>query len=216
MGTKERKEKEKQLRIELILKAAEKVFTIKGMENATVNDVAALAELGKGTLYLYFTSKDDILFALASNAINDLYKDFQKAIVKPKTGIDKLRSLGYAYMEFCNKHPLKYQLINNYRIQPVTGNEENTPPNFFKCHGESEKLFALMIEVIQFGMKDKTISKHVDPFQVALVLWGTSTGIYQLIHTMGDHLDEQHSIPSKKLSELYFQLIESALRNFKP
>lgn len=216
MGVKERKEKEKQQRIELILKAAEKVFTIKGMENATVNDVAELAELGKGTLYLYFTSKDDILFALASNAINDLYKDFQKAVVKPKSGMDKLRALGYAYMEFCNKYPLKYQLINNYRIQPIAGNEENTPPNFFKCHCESEKLFGLMIEVIQTGMKDKTISKHVDPFQVALVLWGTTTGIYQLINTMGDHLDDQHAIEPKKISELYFNLIESALKNFKP
>ena len=72
-----------------------------------------------------------------------------------------------------------------------------------------------MVEVIVKGMEDKSISKHVDPFQTALVLWGTSTGIYQLVHTMGDHLHEDHGISSKKISEMYFQMIETSLKNFK-
>lgn len=216
MGVKERKEKEKQQRIDLILKAAEKVFSIKGMENATVNDVAAVAELGKGTLYLYFTSKDDILFALTHQAIEELYKEFQKAIAKPKKGMEKLRALGGAYMDFCRKHPLKYQLINFYRVQPMTPEDEKQVPNLMQCHAESEKLFGLMIAVITQGMEDKTISKHIDPFQAALVLWGTTTGIYQLIHTMGDHLQHDHQVSPKKLTDLYFDMIEQSLKNFKP
>lgn len=215
MGVTERKEKEKQQRIDLILKAAEKVFIIKGLEHATVSDVAELAELGKGTLYLYFTNKDDILFALTNKAIEELHKEFQKAIIKPKTAIDKLRSLGWAYMDFCKKYPLKYQLINFYRVQPLKPEHEKEIPNFFKCHEISQKLFELMVQVIVKGQDAKTISKHIDPFQTALVLWGTSTGIYQLLYTMGDHLQEDHGISSKKMADLYFQLIENSLKNFK-
>jgi TetR/AcrR family transcriptional regulator len=215
MGVTERKEKEKQQRIELILKAAEKVFIIKGMEHATMSDVAELAELGKGTLYLYFTSKDDILFALTGKAIEELHKEFVKASAKPKTAIDKLRALGMAYMDYCGKNPLKYQLINFYRVQPVKPEHEKEIPNFFKCHEVSQKLFELMVQIIVKGQADKTISKHVDPFQTALVLWGTSTGIYQLMHTMGEHLEEDHGIPPKQMADLYFKIIENSLKNFK-
>lgn len=216
MGVKERKEKEKQQRIDLILKAAEKVFAIKGLEHTTMNDVAALAELGKGTLYLYFTSKDDIVFALTSIAIEELHKEFTKAIQKPETGIDKLSAIGLAYMEFCRKHPVKYQLLNFYRIQPLKPEHEKEIPFFFKCHQESEKLFGLMIQIIIGGIEDKSISKHVDPFQTALILWGTTTGIYQLIQTMGDHLEEDHQISTDKFTKLYFDLMENTLKTFKP
>lgn len=216
MGVKERKEKEKQQRVNTILKAAEKVFTIKGLENATVNDVAELAELGKGTLYLYFTNKDDILFALTSQAISELHRAFETAALKPKKGVDKLKALGAAYIEFCRKYPLKYHLLNFYRIQPMTPEDEIKIPNFMKCHEESQKLFGLMIAIIQQGMTDKTISKHIDPFEAAIVLWGTTTGIYQLMHTMGDHLEHDHGITSKRITTLYFDMMEQTLKNFKP
>lgn len=214
MGVKERKEKEKQERISLILKAAEKVFMIKGLENATVNDVAALAELGKGTLYLYFTSKDDILFALTTSAITDLHKAFEKALEKKQTGADKLKAIGWAYIEFCKNNPLKYQLLNFYRVQPLKPEHEKDVPNFFQCHIQSEKLFGLMIEVITEGMHDGTISKEVDPFQTALILWGTTTGIYQLMDTMGEHLEADHGLAPNGLAEMYFNLIEHSLRVF--
>jgi len=216
MGVKERKEKEKQQRINLILKAAEKVFTIKGLENATVNDVAELAELGKGTLYLYFANKDDILFALTSQYISELHRVFETAVLQHKKGTDKLRAIGYSYIDFCKKYPLRYQLINHYsKVKPIAPDTEKSMPHFTRCQEESQKLFGLMIAVIQQGVKDKTISKKIDPFQAALVMWGTTTGIYQMIHTMSDHFEQEHQITSTTLTELYFDMMEQSLKNFK-
>ena len=58
MGITERKEREKLQRREDILNAAERVFFSKGHKNSTMDDVAEEAELSKGTLYLYFKSKE--------------------------------------------------------------------------------------------------------------------------------------------------------------
>ena len=57
MGVVERKEREKELRSESIIDAAERIFFNKGFEHATMNDVAEEAELSKGALYLYFHAK---------------------------------------------------------------------------------------------------------------------------------------------------------------
>ena len=47
-----------------ITHAAVMVFAQKGYANATIADIAAQAEIGKGTIYEYFTSKEDLFFAV--------------------------------------------------------------------------------------------------------------------------------------------------------
>lgn len=47
-----------------IIQAAVLVFAQKGYSSATVADIALQAEIGKGTLYAYFDSKEDLFFAV--------------------------------------------------------------------------------------------------------------------------------------------------------
>ena len=52
MGIKERKEREKESRRQQIMVAAKKIFTEKGFNRATMDDIVNEAELSPGTLYL--------------------------------------------------------------------------------------------------------------------------------------------------------------------
>ncbi len=47
-----------------IIEAAARVFAQKGYAGAAVADIAVQAEIGKGTLYAYFDSKEDLFFAV--------------------------------------------------------------------------------------------------------------------------------------------------------
>jgi len=47
-----------------IVEAAVRVFAQKGYASATVADIAATAGIGKGTIYEYFASKEDLFFAV--------------------------------------------------------------------------------------------------------------------------------------------------------
>ena len=47
-----------------IIQAAVTVFAQKGYASATIADIAAEAKIGKGTIYEYFASKDDLFFAV--------------------------------------------------------------------------------------------------------------------------------------------------------
>ncbi|MEO8168159.1 MAG: helix-turn-helix domain-containing protein, partial [bacterium] len=60
MGIIERKEREKEHRREDIIAAAQKIFFEKGLPSATMDEIAEAAELSKGTLYLYYKSKEDL------------------------------------------------------------------------------------------------------------------------------------------------------------
>ncbi|HYZ83191.1 MAG TPA: TetR/AcrR family transcriptional regulator [Bryobacteraceae bacterium] len=61
-----------------ILQAARSVFAGQGFQNTSVDDIAAKAGLGKGTLYLYFSSKEEIYMAVLiedGHALNDLTRE---------------------------------------------------------------------------------------------------------------------------------------------
>ena len=105
MGIAERKEREKQQRREEIMLAAEEVFFSKGFEKSTMDDVAEKAELSKGTLYLYFKSKEDLHMAVARKAINLLRKYTSKASEGEGSALEKLGQLGRACIEFSRTHP---------------------------------------------------------------------------------------------------------------
>ena len=47
-----------------IMSAAEGVFTRKGFDNARMDDIAEETGLSKGTLYLYYKSKNDLIIAI--------------------------------------------------------------------------------------------------------------------------------------------------------
>jgi TetR/AcrR family transcriptional regulator len=64
MGITERKEREKEHRKEEIIDAAQKVFFEKGLLLTTMDEIAEIAELSKGTLYLYYKSKENLYLAV--------------------------------------------------------------------------------------------------------------------------------------------------------
>jgi len=60
-----------------ILNAAEAVFTQKGLDNARMEDIAEETGLSKGTLYLYFKSKDDLIAAILDRIFQREFKAFE-------------------------------------------------------------------------------------------------------------------------------------------
>jgi len=57
-----------------ILNAAEQAFTKKGLDQTRMDDIAEETGLSKGTLYLYFKSKDDLIIAILDRIFEGVFK----------------------------------------------------------------------------------------------------------------------------------------------
>ena len=60
-----------------IINAAEDVFTKKGFDQARMDDIAEETGLSKGTLYLYFKSKDDLIIAILDRMVQREFKQLE-------------------------------------------------------------------------------------------------------------------------------------------
>lgn len=73
-----RSELEREFRKELIARAAHRLFSSSSYEAITVEDIARAAEFGKGTIYQYFASKEEILAYVVCRGISRLCRDIEE------------------------------------------------------------------------------------------------------------------------------------------
>ena len=61
-----------------IITAAEEMFTLHGYSKTTVAEIAQAAGIGKGTFYLFFASKDEVVWALHDSIHASFHRDLQE------------------------------------------------------------------------------------------------------------------------------------------
>jgi AcrR family transcriptional regulator len=210
MGTKERKEREKLQRRIDIIKAAEKVFFSQGFENSTMEDIANAAELSKGTLYLYFESKEELYLAIMQKSIEILHDLFSKAVQNKKNGLMKVKAIGEAFMQFYIQYPdyNEAMLYGHSRLHQQNISATNNCGEH-KLPRKKNKIF---IEAIEEGIQDGSMRKNLDPVKTALLLWGESLGIMQLVTTQKETLEKIANVKPEELIRYFFDFTRIALK----
>src|SRR5689334_7339843 len=112
-ATSSRRLKEKEDRKDRILAAAREVFFEVGIRRATVDMIAAKAEIAKGTVYLYFQTKETILAHLLLEGLDTLH-EYLTTSFDESANLDsetRLRRLAAAYYEFYQQEPDYFRLM---------------------------------------------------------------------------------------------------------
>ncbi len=90
METTRRRTQPREVRREQLLDAAERVLTGKGLAAMTVADVAEAAGLGKGTVYLYFDSKEQLVAALQARYNDALVEAASRSLRRSGSHLGRL------------------------------------------------------------------------------------------------------------------------------
>lgn len=77
----------------LILKAATEVFAEQGFAAVTVAQIADRAGIGKGTVYEYFSSKDELLFAVFEWMNEEVFRRVSTLLDEGGSTVDRIRRL---------------------------------------------------------------------------------------------------------------------------
>ncbi len=180
MTTAQRRAREKARRQQEILEAAREVFFEKGIHQATVDDVAAQAEVSKGTVYLYFQSKESILAHLLLEGLSILLSQLEAAYApqEPISAEKHLRQLVEAYWQFSQTYPDYFRLL--LALDRGRFRERVSAEMYQRILTESTRGLKLVARAIRQGM-EKDVFTADDPLLAAGVLWGALNGSLTLM-----------------------------------
>ncbi len=112
-----RREREKLAHRQEILDAATHVFAKKGFFNATLDEVAQESEFSKGTLYLYFDNKEDLLYSIIEDKTGEYLLSLQNVLRGERSFKQELNDLFKYFAEISFKDTEFFKLLMSLHSQ---------------------------------------------------------------------------------------------------
>lgn len=201
MGSSERKEKEKQIRRNDIIDAAEKVFFSKGYDVATMDDIAREAEFSKRTVYIYFNSKEQLYFEIMVRGYKILINNMESSLndFKEKNALDRIKKIGRILYEFNNEYSDYFNAIMTYENGEKDFVNGVSDESREECYALGEVMFGYLTSSLERGIKEGLIPCETDIINTAIIIWSFTIGLFNTLIKKRNYIEHYHNRNSEKL-----------------
>ncbi|MFP3811975.1 MULTISPECIES: TetR/AcrR family transcriptional regulator [Bacillus] len=149
-------------RRQMILDGATKAFTQFGYKATTMDLVAKLANVGKGTIYTFFKNKEELFDEIFTSLLLEMRKIADEAIDEKNSFSENLHLALFAILEFRKNHQLTIKIF-----------QENAELGTSAVKEMIEKMEQMIIRYIKMKVQeamDKGDIKPCDPELTAFVM----------------------------------------------
>ena len=151
-----------------ILKAAVDLFSKRGFEKTTVDEIAAHANVGKGTIYLYFANKEKIFVAIIESGIQEILRRMNEIFSESTNFRQQLGELLKEHLQFAENHRDFYQVLINERLNMKWVGDKESQDRLIELH---HKLNQQLTKFMQIGIDQGQI-RNGDPSIFAYIFTG--------------------------------------------
>lgn len=194
MGLLERRIKEKDSRKKQILKSARALFFKKGFNQVTVDEIARSSELGKGSIYLYFDSKEEIYAQILLNDIDSFNRQVSALLEKQEKASELLTEFSDIYINFFFSDGELFRILMAYMLQPAKMNlPEKLNAQILNANARSIDVIG---KILQKGIDTQEFSREINVKQNQNAFWGLLNGIISLFIFSGTQARRKERIYS--------------------
>src|SRR5947207_5720037 len=163
---------------ERLFRASLELFAQKGFAETTVEDITEAADVGKGTFFNYFPSKDHILLAFGEMQLGKLEAAIELAGLTGEPMPDFLRGLGARMTQ----EPVRNPAIIRALLQAYL----STTPVREAILDLQKRVLALHTEMIRLGQEQGEIRNDIPAEEIAYVFRQTIFGTLLIWSLYGD------------------------------
>lgn len=210
MGRENKKEAVAALHRERIMTAAERLFSEKGYEQTTVEDISAASEYSRRTVYAYFGSKDDILHHIVEKGLTELRNDIEAALSTEGDFVSVFRDVFAAMSRYQSEYAYSSGRVNAANAAELcAGSGSETVRRILSLGGD---INAMLAGLIKDGRESGTVRRDVIPELSVYILWSGVTSFLTLVRTKGRFMEERFSLSEEEIMDYGFtQIMNSVL-----
>ena len=194
MSSAERRKKEKENRKNAILKVARKLFFDKGFKSVTIDNIAAKAELSKGSIYLCFDSKEEIYVQVLIAENIERNKKNSNFLAKEASASELLLGFTGNYIDHFLGNNELFRILMTFMLHSDQMNlTEKQDNQLIRTTNENIRIIS---EIIQKGIDSGEFSPGINVRLVQNAIWGLLNGIISLYLFTGNQSKRENRIRS--------------------
>jgi len=209
MSILERKEREKEHRKEEILDAAQRVFFEKELATATMDEIAERAELSKGTLYLYYKSKEDMYLGVLMRGMEELHAKYERIGLSEISTVEKLEKLETSYIDYFYKNRKFFRMTNF--LQSPHFHKQVSDEMKQSCDAEGQKVWNVIDSVLQHGVEEGVLRSDFNPVELGVIIWSNMTSLLSRLDNEGESWKKRFNIDLEHTLEISNRLLFEAI-----
>lgn len=148
----------------LIISTAIDIFAEKGFQQTTMQEIAETAGIGKGTIYRFYPSKDELLSSLVKFAIDEVTEAIREELSHTESIVDKLKTIIAVEIAYYDEHPN----LAKFLIREVLGYRVKFEEHIKQIQASRTSIIE---PIIREGMESGVLNE-VNPTTVAASLEG--------------------------------------------
>jgi len=148
-----------------ILKQAMELFSQKGFDATTVDDIALESDINKAMVYYYYKSKSGLYEEMMNVLMENIYTDTYKAYEKSETAKEGLKAFIVTYGKYAQKHPYFSSLL----LRELSNSGAHLPEKMFV---KMRKIYSLLSEILAWG-EEEGVFVNVKPMMIHFMIMGT-------------------------------------------
>ncbi len=158
--------------------AALRIFAEKSFQEATISEISKEAGVSEATIYEYFGTKEDLLFAIPEKISNDTFEESEAVLPYIKDVEGRMRAVLLSYVRLYENNPhysalVLLQLMSNKRFRQTA------------AHEAIRRSAHRLLDCIRDGIANGTFRSDADAYLIRSLLMGTIEHIFIHWHMQG-------------------------------
>lgn len=174
-------------RRELILKVATGLFASKGFDATSVRKIAAESGLSVPGMFHYFSTKEEILYEIINNFMEDVYSNITEIIESDNDSVRKLELLCTYYVQRYTEHQEELAILNSEGKSLI--------PKHRKLFIKKQRIYVETIDKVIYELTQKKIAKPINHTILTFLFYG-------MAHWTSTWYDPGGKVSPEKLGEI--------------
>lgn len=205
-----RQEKEKKNREREILLSAEHIFSKKGYDDASMDEIAKEAQFTKRTLYQYFSTKEDLYLSVVTKNFQNLLDFISEENFEDQSGFEQIKYFIERFYMYSKAYPIAFAVMGkwgNTKNKIITANTINT--GLAKVNQE---LLVKIERSLEKGKKDGSVTTKKDTHSLALSLMFLVTAFLNQIAITGSSFTQHFECDLDEFRAFSLEFLLSSLQ----
>jgi len=192
-----------------ILQEARTLFSVKGFDATTIDDIANSSDVNKALIYYYFKNKAGLYAQVMSGLFDTIYDEVVCARERCNSTTDELYAFIKTYAEYAHQHSYFPALL----LRELSDSGAHLPEMMF---ASMRKVFILLSEILQKGEREGVFTKSI-PMLVHFMIIGTinlmvtTASLRKKAMEIDDSVDSCAECSVDEITTQIFQTIQKSL-----